>query len=593
RVTMTADAQDAHQEIYAVNGTRQDTWIATNLALDRAGTSNQTATPAVDTGAASVIAAASLTGAWAIDTVVTASGNPVQPPGTATHRDWTFGESSCTTTCAMTLTRSFGTIGQEATETVDEHLTYTADGFHAHREYVSDCISAEGDVLAAGYFSQTNDYALHVASVELRDGIAVATRLEGTATSRTAFAGAPYADSCYLSSLDPVVASVVGVLVTPAELTALPQPPAAQPAPPAPPAPDRARLTLAHSADTPSVLSSLATVNEIDLSLAKIGTTLALTLILLLIVGYPAQLLNSTISQNYERIFRWSAPLQKRVAAARTRVTIPRKVGIAVGIVVASIIAAFVDPGFGPNLASGRMLASVAVSFVVDSLCAWLLISAVARRSGLARAPIVRFRYGSLVIVAAAVLFSRITGFEPGMVFGLVVGVTLGVTLAKAEDARLTLVGLGYAVAISIGSWFAFSQLTAVLPAEPGFVGVFVLETLSAFSVAGFASLPIALLPLAVLDGGKLFAWRKLVWAAGYAAALFIFLMILLPLPSSWGTVSTPLTLWLSLYIGFGVFAVLFWGYFRLRPTPSTTAAVGLTSTQQTPQSPQATRVPS
>ncbi|MEO7374734.1 MAG: hypothetical protein ABIW36_12680 [Terrimesophilobacter sp.] len=71
-------------------------------------------------------------------------------------------------------------------------------------------------------------------------------------------------------------------------------------------------------------------------------------------------------------------------------------------------------------------------------------------------------------------------------------------------------------------------------------LGVFTLESLSAFAVGGFAALPIALLPMKMLDGGTLFSWKRWVWAIAYGIGMFLFLLILLPLPSSWGTVTTP-----------------------------------------------------
>ncbi|MEO7005740.1 MAG: FecR family protein [Terrimesophilobacter sp.] len=571
RLLFSSSADPAPPVIYPVSGMHHDEWMATNLALD-----GDRAAP-VRTDQSAVIAAASLAGTWKIDTVVTQSDNPSQPPGTATHRDWEFGPANCGNACSMDLTRTFGRIGSEATEKITETLTYTAAGFRAYRAYTQDCATADGTVLAAGYFANTSTYELHVAAVELRSGAPIATRLEGTAISTVDFAGAPYADGCALNTLTPVVQSVVGVLDTPVVLPALAAPPSVLPAPKADPiAADVVRTALSDSVEAPSVLSSLRTVADLDLTAVRLGATLVLTLILLLIVGYPAHLLNATISENYDRIVARAKPVMAGWARvrARFRVRPSRRVATGAGIAAAAVIAAFVDPGFGLNPASGRVVLSMALSFVVDSLCAWLLIAAIVRRTQHGSTPAVRFRYGSLAIVLAAVLFSRLTGFEPGMVFGTVVGLTLGVTLAKAGAAHVTLWGLGYAAGVSLASWLLFSLLVPVFGDQPGLLGVFTLESLSAFAIGGFAALPIALLPMKALDGGTLFSWKRSVWAVAYGSGMFVFLLILLPLPSSWGTVTTPFPTWLALYIGFGVFAVLVWGYFRLR-RPATEPTAG------------------
>lgn len=547
--------------IFPLDAQFNDEWISLNLAFDDGDTR-----PPVDTSSESVLAAASLAGTWAIDTVVTSSDDPSNPPGTRTHRDWEFGAATCEKSCRMTLTRTFGPIGQPANETTIEELSYTAAGLRAHREYTNACTSADGQVLAQDYFFQTSDYDLRVAEVEMVGSVPTALRFDGTATSTTAFAGKPFVDGCYLNSVNPVVQSVSGTLVTPVTRAALAEPLPLLTAPTG-----TQPSGLAGAPDAPSVLSSLTTAQELDLSAVKVATTAALAIILLLIVGYPAQLLNSTISNNYDRILSRLDPLTRRLKRRRGERWHPsRKLVITVGVTVAAVISAFVDPGFGFNLASLRLLVSVALSFLVDSLCAWLLISAIVRRANASARPLVDFRTGSLVIVVAAVLFSRLTGFEPGMVFGAVVGLTLGITLTKAGTARLTGIGLGYAAAVSTFAWLAFSILTPAFGTNPGFFGVFVLETLSSAAVAGFASLPIVLLPMAVLDGGKLFAWSRIGWAVAYVFGLFVFLLILLPLPSSWGTVATPFAAWLGLYIGFAVFAIGFWSYFRIvRKRPS------------------------
>lgn len=578
RLTLRAAEKQSAPVTFPVDATLMDAWFGVNRALD-----TEDGRSGADVQLPSVQAAASLAGKWRIDTVVTSSGDPKTPKGTPTHRDWSFEPAECAEACTVALSRTYGALGQAASRTVTETLSYADGKFRAHIDTASDCSDAAGHVLAPGYFAQTNTYDLHVAAVESRTGVPTATRLEGTSSSTVGFAGSSYVAGCYLDSIAPTVQRVVGTLVSSAAHAESVSAPLAQPAVAVRPV-STSRPTAsgglgsAPAPATRSVLSSLTTLQGLDLSLLAVAGTVGIAFILMLIVGYPAHLLNSTISGNYDRIFWWVEPVKKRFARVRATGGRPpgspkpgslhrRRLGIALGIVVGSVIAAFVDPGFGFNVASLRVMASVAVSFVVGSLCAWLLVAWVVRRLDTAAAPTVRFRYGSLLIVVGAVVFSRLTGFEPGMVFGLVVGLTLGVTLATAASAKLTLTGLGYSLAVSLTGWLAFSLLGPVLGDDPGFLGVFLLETLSGFAIGGFVSLPLTLLPLDAFDGGTLFAWRKSVWAAAYVVGLSAFLLILLPLPSSWGTVQTPLAAWLAAYLGFALFAVAFWAYFRLRPT--------------------------
>ncbi|MEO7122771.1 MAG: hypothetical protein ABI400_06565 [Lacisediminihabitans sp.] len=323
------------------------------------------------------------------------------------------------------------------------------------------------------------------------------------------------------------------------------------------------------SPSAPSVLGATLSVQHTELSAVHVALTALATVILLLIVGYPGLLLGNTLGDkdNYERLFgratRWLVRVKNRARARRgARARLPRWVRVAAGMLIATVIAGFIDPGFGFNPGSARLLASVAIAFVLQNLLGWWLIRRMLRRSDPELKSNVEFKAGSLVILAIAVVVSRIVGFEPGMVFGLMVGLSFGATLAKAKQARVTMIGLGYAFGLALIGWVGYSLLTTAQAS--GFWPVFLSETLSGLAVSGIASLPIALLPLAVFDGAALLAWKKWVWAVLYGIGLFAFLLILMPLPFSWGAVSTPLTTWIALYLAYALVAVGVWVWFRV-----------------------------
>lgn len=320
-------------------------------------------------------------------------------------------------------------------------------------------------------------------------------------------------------------------------------------------------------ASAPSVLSATTAAQDVKLTPGHALLTALVTVILLLVVGFPGALLGSTLSDNYDRIFGRAA---KRVQEWRRRraklvvSTVPAWLAIAVGMIAATLIAGFIDPEFGINPGSLRMLVSVAISFVLESLLGWWLVAKLVKRSDSTLNPKVRFRFGSLIVLALAVLVSRAVGFEPGMVFGLMVGLSFGASLALERRARVALIGSGYAFGLAMVGWVGYSVLAASLGDSPDFWEVFVSETLSGLAVSGIASLPLALLPVAVLEGGTLFAWKKGIWALAYGIGLFAFVVILMPLPFSWGEISTPFATWVALYVAYAVVAVGVWAWFTL-----------------------------
>jgi hypothetical protein len=318
----------------------------------------------------------------------------------------------------------------------------------------------------------------------------------------------------------------------------------------------------------PTVFSSVRTVADAVSSPPGILVAAAVTIVLLLLVGLPSALLGQTLSENYDRIFGPVTARVRRATAVLASPALPRWLPLTFGLALAIVLSAFVDPGFGWNLPSVRMLASMAIAFLAESVLGWVVIRAVLARTDPDLKPVPEFKFGSLVIIVVAVVLSRIVGFEPGMVFGLVVGLAFGTSLATARDARVKLIGLGWALAIGLVGWLGYSLLTGF----PGWAPVFAAETLSAIAVSSLAALPVALLPLGGLDGGVVFRWNRWVWAAAYLVGLLLFFVVLMPMPFSWGEVGAPLATWVGLYLGYAVLAAGLWAWFRFRKPKAASA---------------------
>lgn len=166
---------------------------------------------------------------------------------------------------------------------------------------------------------------------------------------------------------------------------------------------------------------------------------------------------------------------------------------------------------------------------------------------------------------AGATLVTRLADIQPGFLFGLVVGVLFARELTQAEDGRLALLATGLLFALGIGAWLVFSAL----PAECGYLMQFTRDLFAATTLEALSTLIVDLLPLAFVDGGAIFAWSKRAWLATYVAAVFAFVVIVLPMGDSWGEISAPLLGWVAMFAGFAVVAVGVWAYFRFVPEKS------------------------
>ena len=299
--------------------------------------------------------------------------------------------------------------------------------------------------------------------------------------------------------------------------------------------------------DTVTEVSSVTTLVE-AFTPANILWAAGGTVVLAILIAIPTQFANSaadTVAGNVrERWRRWRKTTETKPAFTGW----PWAAG---GVLAASVIAALADPNFGFDGAGLRLFLSILATFALEVVVGWFAVVLIVRRTHPTAAVSFQFAPISLLIVVGAVLVSRLSGFEPPIIFGLVAGVAFGGVLGTAERARVTLIGLGWAFGIGILAWVGYSLLPADL--------VILRELLATAAIAGISALPIALLPLRGLAGHVVWQWKKTVWAAAYAIGLFAFLLVLLPLPGSWSEVGMGLWTWVALFVAYTLAAVGLW----------------------------------
>jgi hypothetical protein len=307
--------------------------------------------------------------------------------------------------------------------------------------------------------------------------------------------------------------------------------------------------------DAPSVLSALPTPADVEGGQALTGILLAIVLVLL--VAFPTTLLNSAAEQGSDRFSTWWRGRRGLIAPGDRP---DRRWWLAGGgVFVAGVISCFVDPGFGLNAGSVRALLSVLASFTIDVVIGWAVTIWAVRRFAPSAQTSYTFKPATLVIVVVAVAFTRISGFEPGIIFGLVAGVGFGTLVGRTQEARAALVTLGYGAVAGLVAWFAYGAW-----GDPeGVLGTFVSETLAATAIAGLAALPIALFPLPGMPGHTVFAWSRVRWAVSYLLGLIAFFLVLMPTPYAWDEVGWSLRAWVLAYLGYLGAAVVLWSLVR------------------------------
>ena len=312
--------------------------------------------------------------------------------------------------------------------------------------------------------------------------------------------------------------------------------------------------------DDPSTISDLRTIADAVPTPAQGGLLVVSAALLTLLLAIPAFLLSRVLSARYGQWFGWLE--RGRVGRWRDELTKPKNalrrwLFLAAGAVLAAFISGFIDPKFGFNGLSVRLFFTLLATFALFNIGAWAVVTLVLRRVQPDAKPVLTFHPASLLVVAVAVLLSRLLDFDPGVVFGLVAGTTFAVTLALSKEAIVILTGSAYAGVIGLLAWIGYSVLSALNPLDAFAVGL--TELLGGITIEGVSTLPIALVPLATLDGGILFRWRRGVWAAAYAVGLALFMLVLFNLPGGDTPADGDFVRWVIVFVVFAVVATAVW----------------------------------
>ena len=337
---------------------------------------------------------------------------------------------------------------------------------------------------------------------------------------------------------------------------------------------------------TPSTFSELAAPAD-TLAPQQVITAVLLTLVLVILLALPTALLNSASSTGAEKVATWRASIAARRAAlggglptglratgekvrawwARAS-TAKRGLPLAAAtLFVAAVMSGFVDPDFGTGASTPRVLLSIVLGFTLEVLLGWVAMLILLPRLIAGVDARLDVRPATLLIVLGAVIVTRLTGFEPGIVFGLVAGVAVGATLATAARVRVALTGLAWGYGLALLAWVTYAALEpAVLDAAssspdglPPLGLVLLREALATMTMAGIAALPVALVPLRGLTGHEVWQWSKPLWAGLYAVGLLSFFLVLMPMPFAWAGVEAALATWVTGYLVYAGVAVALW----------------------------------
>ncbi|MEO8458640.1 MAG: FGLLP motif-containing membrane protein [Chloroflexota bacterium] len=289
--------------------------------------------------------------------------------------------------------------------------------------------------------------------------------------------------------------------------------------------------------ERPRIVQSVPDATDVATAPDVVGTNIALSVIVAIVILLTSQVFNETIEDNNAEIEgfvkRYVSPIASPFKSLGSVLgsgsgTSP---GIALAVVLCAtaLVYGFLEPGFsldknGVILLISTVVALGAVTYVYSGIETRITEQRYHLPAGVRVYPV------AFAIAIASVAVSRVIGFEPGVIYGFVAsGIVLGVGELTAHQkgqavfiaalALLATFGLAWAVMIPARSWAEHDAnvLAVLLEASSTLVVVSAIE-----------SLTFSLVPLEFMHGMKIWRWSKAAWFGLTVASAFLFWEVLL-----------------------------------------------------------------
>jgi len=280
-----------------------------------------------------------------------------------------------------------------------------------------------------------------------------------------------------------------------------------------------------------------------------------LALALLFLVALPTELLNSSLSSNTSRLGRVYGTVDTAMTRAQNWLIKKTRSRALVAIILVAIVAViygFVDPDFGFDIVSLRLVLSLAIAFFLLSFVASWVSGLIIRRAWGAMA-IVALQPSIILFAIIGVIVARILDFSPGFLVGVAIGLEL-LQASRHVAARAVFVQIAVVTGFSLAAWIVYSIFTP----DSDFLGLLLEDTMVATTSEGLTGALIAVFPLKFLDGRELWEVSKRLWVAAFLIVGTAFALLVLPTAIS-GTNVSDIVTWLIVFAVFGGVSFAVW----------------------------------
>jgi hypothetical protein len=290
---------------------------------------------------------------------------------------------------------------------------------------------------------------------------------------------------------------------------------------------------------------------EVDLSPGTVAVAAGVSIFGLILIGFPAELFNKTLRENYPRIRK----MFPRMGAKQSPADVSRQVlALVVSSTLAGFLAAIQKINSDWTLRSVLTVAlAIGLGFLLTTAVYEIAGAVATDRLGMPRR-VFRTYAAGLPVVAFFVAVSTIGQLQPAYLYGHLAGSRLEGKhdTGTRGPAIQTVVSCSALLVFGLLCW----ALRAVVTTSPW------TDILAGVTVVALNRLAFSLIPVTFLDGNTVFRFSRGLWAGVYSVAVLAFLLlVILPAarnapPSAIGSAVMPFVIFVAL-------SLAVWAFFR------------------------------
>jgi hypothetical protein len=291
-----------------------------------------------------------------------------------------------------------------------------------------------------------------------------------------------------------------------------------------------------------------------------------------LLIPFPSDLFNRTYAANHDEILGWFRGLGRGLLVSRIQGRgLEHWLAFGDFAVLSGALYSLLNPASRLDAATAAAIVGVASAIALFTTASGISSGLYLTRRMSGATVELRILVSSLPIAALCVVVSRLAHFQPGYLYGLIGAFVVARTPSRPDMGRSVAVSAMVTVALAAAAWLVRPSIAALASGPtPSFAATAADTFLTVLVVLGLEHLVFRLMPIRFMDGARLRAWSTVAWMVLFGVGVFGFLHVLVDPVGGYAHLSDTkragmLTAF-ALFAGFGLFSVLFWGYFRFRP---------------------------